>query len=53
MIETLLWVIVVFIVWLMIYPNKHNTCDPTYPECFDCKKSSCGGCEGIKEKEVI
>jgi hypothetical protein len=47
------WLTIIVFIGLMIYPNKHNTCDPTYPECFDCKKSDCGGCEVNKEKEVI
>jgi hypothetical protein len=52
--EILLCIIVAVVVWLFVWPNKHNT--ETFPhpdECFDCKKSDCGGCEVNKEKEVI
>jgi hypothetical protein len=52
-IETLLWIVVVIIMILIIYPTEHNSEEPLYPECFDCKESTCEGCLAHRKKEVI
>jgi hypothetical protein len=52
-IETLLWIVVVIIMILMIYPTEHNSEEPLYPECFDCKEGTCEGCIVHRKKEVI
>ena len=52
--EIVLCIIVAVVIWLFVWPNKHNTEIFPYPdECWDCKKGSCEGCGVIKEKEVI
>ncbi len=50
LLEIVCCIIVVVVVGLMVYPNKHNT--ETFPhpdECWDCHRGSCEGCRVIKK----